>query len=89
MTQPTTDRIGANCRIHACTNIGTSAGASGEAPVIGDNCYIGPVAKLVEKIVLGNNIAIGANAVVNKSFDMDDITLGGIPARIISHKGIG
>lgn len=86
-------KIGANCRIHACTNIGASGGKP-EAPQIGDNVYIGPGAKIYGNIKLGNNIAISANAVVNKSFEEDGILLAGNPAvkiktidikRIIKH----
>lgn len=80
-------KIGKNCRIHACTNIGTSAGIRGIAPKIGDNCYIGPGAKIYGNIKIGNNVAIGANAVVNKSFEQDNITIAGVPAVIVSNKG--
>ena len=38
------------------------------------------------KIVIGDNVAIGANAVVNKSFPEGNATLGGIPAKVISQK---
>jgi serine O-acetyltransferase len=31
--------------------------------------------------VLGDNVAVGANAVVNKSFPEGNVTLVGIPAR--------
>ncbi|MNL68290.1 putative lipopolysaccharide biosynthesis O-acetyl transferase WbbJ [compost metagenome] len=55
-------------------------------PVIGDNCYIGPGAKLFGAIRLGDNIAIGANAVVNRGFPDGNCTLGGIPAKVISDK---
>ncbi len=79
--------IGKNCRIHIDVNIGTKAGGATEAPTIGNNCYIGPGAKIFGKIVIGNNVAIGANAVVNKSFENDNISIGGIPAKIISNKG--
>ena len=48
--------------------------------------YIGPGAKLYGKITIGNNVAIGANAVVNKSFG-SNITIAGIPAKIISNNG--
>ena len=68
-------------------NIGTKAGFGDLAPTIGDNCYIGPGAKLFGDIVVGNNVAIGANAVVNKSFRENDITVAGVPAKVISHKG--
>jgi serine O-acetyltransferase len=40
-------KVGANCRIHVCTNIGESGGVAG-APKIGDNVYIGPGAKYTE-----------------------------------------
>ncbi len=72
-------RIGANARVHVCVNIGP-------APHIGDDLYIGPGAKLFGEITLGNHVKIGANAVVNKSFASDGITLVGIPARPVSKK---
>ena len=74
-------KIGKNCRIHPSTSIGEYKGA----PTIGDNVYIGPSAKIFGKITIGNNVAIGANAVVNKDIP-DNVTVGGIPARIISTK---
>jgi serine O-acetyltransferase len=80
-------RVGANCRLHVCVNIGTQAGRGSDAPQIGDNCYIGPGAKLFGPIVIGPNTAIGANAVVNRSFPDGNATLGGIPAKKISDKG--
>lgn len=79
-------RIGANCRIHVGVNIGTEAGKSSAAPHIGDNCYIGPGAKLFGEILIGPNSVIGANAVVNKSFPEGNQTLGGVPAKVISKK---
>lgn len=72
-------KVGANCRIHACTNIGASGGRP-EAPTIGDNVYIGPGAKIYGNIIIANNIAIGANATVNKSFTEDGIMIAGNPA---------
>lgn len=36
----------------------------GGAPVIGDNVYIGPGAKIFGAIHIGNNVRIGANCVV-------------------------
>ncbi len=61
-------QIGANCRLHVGVNIGTEAGKADAAPVIGDNCYIGPGAKIFGPIEIGPNSVIGANAVVNESF---------------------
>ena len=79
-------KIGKNCRIHAGVNIGTKAGVSKSAAIIGDNAYIGPGVKIFGPVVLGDNIAIGANAVVNKSFQEGNYTIGGVPAKIISSK---
>ena len=75
-------RVGANCRIHPSSSIGDYNGV----PTLGDNVYIGPGAKLYGPITIGSNVAIGANAVVNQSFP-DNCTVGGIPARILSHSG--
>src|SRR5690606_3039735 len=79
-------KIGAHARVHVGVNIGTMAGVSGAAASIGDNVYIGPGVKIFGPIVLGDNIAIGANAVVNKSFPEGNCTIGGVPAKIISAK---
>ena len=78
-------KIGKNCRIHVCTNIGNSPakGIDG-AQVIGDNVYIGPGAKIFGGIIIGNNTVIGANSVVNKSFKDGNCTIAGIPAKKIS-----
>ena len=35
-----------NCRLHTCVNIGTAPGACGLAPIIGNNVYIAPGAKI-------------------------------------------
>lgn len=78
-------RIGKNCRIHVCVNIGSAwvKGVSG-VPVIGDNVYIGPGAKIFGPITIGDNVAIGANSVVNSSFP-SNCTIAGVPAKIISN----
>lgn len=80
-------RIGRNCRIHVGVNIGTRAGVPNEAPIIGDDVYIGPGAKLFGRIEIANRIAIGANAVVNKSFTEPGVSIAGVPAKKISEKG--
>lgn len=79
-------RIGANCRLHTGVNIGTEAGQSDAAPVIGDNCYIAPGAKIFGPIQIGSNAVIGANAVVNKSFPDGNQGIAGVPAVVISNK---
>jgi serine O-acetyltransferase len=80
-------RIGKNCRIHSGVNIGVRAGTTNEAPVIGDNVYIGPGAKIFGRVEIADDIAIGANAVVTKSFTTPRITIAGVPAKKISDRG--
>jgi len=80
-------RIGSNCRIHPGVVIGTQAGPSNRAPKLGNNIYIGPGAKIFGLIEIADNIAIGANSVVNKSFTEPGISIAGVPARKISDKG--
>lgn len=72
-------KVGANCRIHPSTCIGASGG-SAKAPQIGNNVYIAPGVKIYGDIRLGNNIATAANAAVAKSFEEENILIGGVPA---------
>ena len=76
-------RIGKNCRIQQCVTIGATNGQN-EAAKIGDNVFIGPCTSIIGKITIGNDVAIGANAVVTKSFEEDGITIAGAPAKKIS-----
>lgn len=73
-------KIGKNLRIHVGVNLGANGG---EPPKLGDNVYIGPGAKIFGDIKIANGCRIGANAVVNKSCDIEGATLVGIPAKII------
>ena len=76
-------KVGANCRIHEGVTIGATNGSS-NAPKIGDNCFIGSGAKIIGDITIGNNVAIGAGAVVVSDIK-DNVTVGGVPAKIISN----
>jgi serine O-acetyltransferase len=69
--------VGSHCRIHPGTCIGEDRGTF---PVIGDNAYIGPGAKIYGAVVLGDYVFVGANAVVNRSFPEGRVTLVGVPA---------
>ena len=60
-------------------NVGKSDSLT-DCPQIGNNVEIGVGAKVLGGIIIADNIKIGANAVVTKSFDEKGITLVGIPA---------
>ncbi len=53
--------------------------------MIGDFVHIAAGAKVLGKIRIGNNVSIGANAVVTKDVP-DNAVVGGVPARILSYK---
>lgn len=57
----------------------------GKAPVIGDNVYIGPGAKIFGGIHVGNNVNIGANCVVFQDVP-DNATVVLQKPRIIEHE---
>ena len=63
-------KVGSNARIQAGVNIGAYSKLNENweeaAPILGNNIYIGPGAKVFGKIRIGNNVAIGANAIVSK-----------------------
>jgi len=79
--------IGSNCNIGTDVVIG-QGGRKGEkgAPVIGNQVFIGVGAKIIGNIMIGDNVAVGANAVVNKNVP-PHTTVAGIPARIINQLG--
>lgn len=58
---------------------------NGMGPKVGKNCIIGTGACLLGDIKIGDNVKIGANAVVLTDIP-DDCTVVGIPARIIKTK---
>ena len=43
------------------------------SPIIGDNCYIYPGAKIIGNVTIGNNVIIGSNTVVMQ--DIPDNTM--------------
>lgn len=56
--------IGNNCHIFQNVTIGTNGSAIG--PVIGDNCFFGAGCVVLGEIRIGNNVKVGANAIVVK-----------------------
>ncbi len=81
--------LGENVCISQCVTIGQTI-KDGRicTPVIGSNVYIAPGAKVIGGIRVGNNAAIGANAVVTKDVP-DNAVVAGVPARILSYNGAG
>jgi serine O-acetyltransferase len=74
--------IGRDCELSE----GVTISSSGGAPWIGDRVLIGPGAKLAGPIRVGNDAAIGSNAVVEADVP-DGATVAGIPARVVAGSG--
>ncbi len=56
------------------------------APKIGNNCVFFAGSKIIGGISIGNNVIVGANAVVLKDVP-DNAVVGGIPAKILNFDG--
>ncbi len=79
--------IGENCNLSQEVTIGVAGrGDKRGMPVLGDRVYIAAGAKVFGQVVLGDDVVVGANAVVTKSFP-DCSVVGGVPAQLISHQG--
>jgi serine O-acetyltransferase len=76
--------IGDHPSFHQFITIGgTGIETGSNFPHMGDNIYFGTGCCVLGGITLGDNVMIGANAVVTKSFP-DNATLVGVPAKAIS-----
>lgn len=75
-------RIGANCHLHGNNCIGNK-GTADQAPRIGNGLDLGFGACVLGGVRLGENIVVGANAVVVKSVAENGVTLAGVPANKI------
>jgi len=79
--------IGDNCNISQGVTIGeANRGPRKGTPVIGNNVYIGPGAKIIGAVHIGNNVAVGANCVVTRDVP-DGAVVVGVPGRVISYEG--
>jgi serine O-acetyltransferase len=79
--------IGSDCNINHEVTIGVKYGGKNPGvPIIGDRVYLGPGCKVIGGVRLGNDVAIGANAVVVDSVP-DSAVAVGIPAKVVSHRG--
>jgi serine O-acetyltransferase len=81
--------IGRHCTLTQGVTIGHRGGGNEESfasPVIGNRVYIGPAAAVLGPITIGDDVVIGANAVVTRSVPPRAIVVGN-PARVISMKG--
>jgi serine O-acetyltransferase len=72
-------RFGNDCRIRNGVVVGLARVDDPVAPVIGNNVDIGAGAKLLGRITVGDNVVIGANAVVVRDVPPNSVAVG-VPA---------
>lgn len=79
--------LGKNVNMSHGVTLGKIAkGKRSGAPMLGDNVYVAPGAKVIGGIRLGNGTAVGANAVVTRDTPENAVAVG-IPAEVISLAG--
>ncbi len=77
--------LGEFCNLSQGVTVGQAGRGNNQfSPVIGDRVYIAPGVKIFGKITIGNDVAIGANAVVTKDIPDNGVAVG-IPAKIVSY----
>ena len=77
--------FGDDCRIRNGVTIGLRTTGQRGSPVIGSRVDIGAGAKLLGPIHIGDDVAIGANAVVITDVPSNSIAVG-VPARILPRR---
>lgn len=74
-------RIGKNCTILPMVLFGKKRPDIADASIeVGDNCYISTGVTILGPVKIGNNVTIGAGAVVVKDIP-DNTVVGGVPAK--------
>jgi serine O-acetyltransferase len=79
--------IGRNCNLSQDVTLGeANRGRNAGFPTVGDGVYIGPGAKIVGAVHLGDDVAVGANCVVTRDVPAGSV-VAGVPGRVISNEG--
>lgn len=78
--------IGSNCFVRPGVVMGQRSVYEGGSQIVGDNVEFGAGAKLIGNIRVGNNVIIGANAVVTHNVD-SNCKVAGVPAKVLNRKG--
>ena len=79
-------QIGDNVELHGNNCVGNNGKDFEKCPKIGNNVDIGYGETVIGDITIADNIIIGANSLVNKSFEEEGIIIAGVPARKIGTK---
>lgn len=72
--------IGSSNRIGNYAVIHTSTCITNNGKKIGNGLYLGAGSILTSPLILGDNVSVGANSLVNKSFEEGNVMIAGSPA---------
>lgn len=79
-------KIGTNCTLLPGVVFGNKYEEQIESTtIVGNNCYFGLGVRIFGPLTIGNNVTVGANAVITKDIP-DNAVVGGVPAKIIRIK---
>ncbi len=78
--------VGKNCVFHINTGL-VAGGVDASSPELGDGVILGIGAVVVGNVRIADDVTIGANSVVTKSVEEEDIAIAGSPARKVSNNG--
>ena len=79
--------IGDNVTLYQGVTLGGTGKEKGKRhPTLGNNVVVGTGAKVLGNIMIGDDVLIGANAVVIRDVPMDS-TVVGVPGRIVKQEG--
>lgn len=74
--------LGEHCSVGQGVTLGTKGdGKSDGVPTVGDGAYIASGAKLIGRITVGDNVTVGANAVVISDIPSNSLAVG-VPAKV-------
>lgn len=76
--------IGSNVTMMKGSTVGISAGKRSGAPIIGNNVYIGINSTIIGGIVIGDDVLIGPNTLINRDIPSHSMVVGN-PCKI-THK---
>lgn len=79
-------RVGSDCSFHINTAL-VAGGTTDGVPTLEDGVVVGIGAVILGEVHIAKNVAIGANSVVTKSVEEENIAVAGVPARKVSENG--
>lgn len=78
--------LGEDCALHINTAI-VASGIDNSVPILEDRIVVGVGAVILGGVRIAKNVAIGANAVVNRDVIEENVAVAGVPAKKISNNG--